>query len=316
MRHRVQTALTLAAALCFALLGGCAGGSAGAGARAAESAISAGRQPGYAAPPFADSVFHADAAAGENGALVDTLCTAQGYVAASAVSEKRLKFQINFGDIQYNYDLPNDGTPTIFPLQSGSGSYGLRVMQNTEDNKYIELYAVTAEVTLESEFAPFLRPSQIVHYAADDACVQLAGELAADSADDTALLASVYDYVVQHVTYDYDKAAAITSGSVTGYLPVPDDTLASGKGICYDYAALMAAMLRSQGVPTKLITGYVEDGSVYHAWDMVWLKNAGWVTVSFSVPANAWQRIDATFAAAGASASVGNGSDYIDRYTY
>ncbi len=63
-----------------------------------------------------------------------------------------------------------------------------------------------------------------------------------------------------NVDYDYDKAQNIVDNNVTGYLPDPDETLSTKKGICYDYAALAAAMLRSQGIPTKLITGYVSSG--------------------------------------------------------
>ena len=39
-------------------------------------------------------------------------------------------------------------------------------------------------------------------------------------------------------------------------LPSVDETLKTKKGICFDYAALMTAMLRSQGIPTKLEIGY------------------------------------------------------------
>ena len=44
-------------------------------------------------------------------------------------------------------------------------------------------------------------------------------------------------------------------------------------GICFDYAALMTGMLRSQGVPCKLVVGYA--GTVYHAWISVWTAEHG-----------------------------------------
>ena len=76
---------------------------------------------GYTAPPMEESVFDEAAAVGENGILVDTSHVAQGYVAASAVSDSRLKFQVVYGDVKYNYDLPSDGTPQCYVLQSGIG---------------------------------------------------------------------------------------------------------------------------------------------------------------------------------------------------
>src|SRR5699024_12562492 len=68
-------------------------------------------------------------------------------------SSDLLKFQVVCGETRYNYDLPGDGTPQVFPLQSGDGRYTFRVMQNTTEDKYVEICAVQAEVTLESEFA-------------------------------------------------------------------------------------------------------------------------------------------------------------------
>ena len=40
----------------------------------------------------------------------------------------------------------------------------------------------------------------------------------------------VYDYVVSSIAYDYEKAESVTSG----YLPDVDETLATGKGICFE----------------------------------------------------------------------------------
>ena len=102
-----------------------------------------------------------------------------------------------------------------------------------------------------------------------------------------------------------------------GYVPVPDDTMNSKRGICFDYASLAAAMLRSQGVPTKIIFGYVAPNDLYHAWNMFYTKEKGWITVSFEVRDNTWNRIDLTFSAGGAPDEfVGDGSHYTDVFYY
>ena len=85
----------------------------------------------------------------------------------------------------------------------------------------------------------------MVNYTADSACVAKAAELAQMAGDDAGVAAQVFAYVTQNITYDSAKAASVEDG----YLPDPDATLAAGTGICYDYAALTAAMLRSQGIP-------------------------------------------------------------------
>ena len=71
---------------------------------------------------------------------------------------------------------------------------------------------------------------------------------------------------MKNFTYDYDKAATVSSG----YLPVVDTVLDSKTGICFDYAAVMASMLRSQNIPTRLEIGYA--GDAYHAWISVYVK--------------------------------------------
>ena len=103
----------------------------------------------------------------------------------------------------------------------------------------------------------------------------------------------------------------------SGYLSDPDSTMSTGKGICFDYAVLAAAMLRSQGIPTKMVFGYVAPNGIYHAWNMFYTKETGWVTVSFSVNKETWTRLDLTFSANGAdSAFIGNGTNYADVYYY
>ena len=93
--------------------------------------------------------------------------------------------------------------------------------------------------------------------------------------------------------------------------------MATGKGICFDYASLAAAMLRSQGIPAKVIFGYVSPNDLYHAWNVFYTKKTGWVSVEFKVDKNTWNRLDLTFAANGADNDfIGDGSNYSDVYYY
>ena len=311
MRHNRITALLAAFAL---LLAGCgASGAGSAPGRSVAAAASEKAAGGYEAPPFRGAAFHADQAQGPAGAKVDVSAVAQGYVAVSAESSARLKFQVKAGDETYTYNLASDGTPSVFPLTCGSGKYLFRVMENTGGSKYAERYALSCSVALEDEFQPFLRPSDYVFYTEDSNCVRKAARFAAEAADELELVKAVYRFVTSSVKYDRDKAATVQSG----YLPDPDETMRTGKGICFDYASLAAAMLRSQGIPTKEIFGYVSPDGVYHAWNMFYTTMTGWVTVSFEVSGEEWTRMDLTFAANGASASfIGDGTNYTDVYCY
>ena len=260
-----------------------------------------------------ESGFHSGEARGANGVLLDLSAVQDGYVAVSAVSEKRLKFQVKIGEETYTYNLAGDGTPSVFPLSCGDGEYRFRVMENVTDSKYAELYSDSCAVTLRDEFQPFLRPSDYVPYDAESLCVARAAELAAAAGSEAELIGAIYGYICKNVRYDREKAAAVTAG----YLPDPDATMQSGLGICFDYASLAAAMLRSQGIPTRVIFGYVSPNDVYHAWNMFYSAEQGWVTVSFEIRENDWTRMDATFAANGADDSfIGDGGNYSDVYCY
>ena len=145
------------------------------------------------------------------------------------------------------------------------------------------------DVTLKDEFAPFLRPNQYVNYLTAPNTVALGAQLCDGLDHPLEKVAAVYDYVVQNLSYDEEKAATVKSG----YLPELDAILESKKGICFDYAAMMTAMLRSQQVPCKLVVGYA--GSIYHAWISVWTEEDGWIDGTIFFDGHVWKRMDPTF---------------------
>lgn len=310
MRFPRKRGVAAVALTCALSLAACSGGSSG-NVGGFDPGTTSG--PAWAMPAAALlSPFSADAVSAA-APVVDLSHASEGYVAASATSDARLKLQVVCGEMSYNYDLPSDGSPIVVPLNMGDGAYRVRVMQNTSGNNYVEVYAVDADVTLESEFAPYLRPNLFCDYDDSSAAVSKARELAAGAENEGDVMRDVCIWVASNITYDYDKAAELSGTS--GYVPSPDETLALGTGICFDYASLSAAMLRSLGIPCKVVTGYVSPDGVYHAWNLVYI-NGSWTSVEFSVRAGEWSRVDLTFAAAGAGDTVGDGTSYTDRYVY
>lgn len=268
---------------------------------------------GYQAPAMNIAEFHADKANGKNGAYLDLSMVSQGVVAAKGTSSKRLRFIIVVNDQNYYYNMKSDGTPSVFPLTMGSATYKFRIMENTTGSKYRELYSNSTWVQLDSQFVPYTRNSDYVPYSSASACVKKAAELAQTADSAMGVVSKVYEYITSGVTYDYNKANTVQSG----YMSDPDSTMNTGKGICFDYAALAAAMLRSQGIPVKMVFGYVGPSGAYHAWNMFYTAETGWVTVSFQVSKDTWNRLDLTFCAGGIDPSyIGNGTNYSDVYYY
>lgn len=251
--------------------------------------------------------------------IIDTRFVSQGYVVASVTSAVEAKFQVKSGTQLYNYDFDNDGTPQVFPLVYGNGNYEFTIFLHLEASQYEYFYVVKTNVTLENEFSPFLLPNQIVNYTPNSSAINLARQLISNCSSDLEVVQQVYYWVQHNITYDTDKADLVQK--VTGYRPDLEQVLQDKKGICYDYAALVAAMLRSNGIPCKLIKGYVnsEGKDLYHAWNMIWLKETGWVAVQMPSTPNEWERLDLTFAASGDPAMVeyiGDSSHYSDLYIH
>lgn len=249
-------------------------------------------------------------------AAIDYSNIKDGYVMAkfSAATDKRLKAQIAGPATTYTYDLPA-GMWVTFPLSDGNGDYKATVLENAGGSKYAAVVSVSFKVTLTDEFAPFIRPNQYVDYGAAEKTVAKAAELAGTISDPLEKVGKIYDFVVKNLTYDTKKAATVQSG----YLPVLDDVLAAKKGICFDYAALMAGMLRSQGVPCKLVVGYA--GKTYHAWINVWTEETGWVDGVIFFDGTTWQRMDPTFASSNQGSEailsyIGDGKNYTAKYMY
>lgn len=317
MRKIVSISLLLFVLIGAVFLAGCgdsggAGGSGGSGG-SGDSGGGNGSGKHYKAPAFKDSAFHENKAQGQGGVLLDLSQASKGYVALSVESDSRIKFQICKGKDTYTYDVSSDGTPSILPLQLGNGTYTFKVMKNISGSKYTQEYTASEDVKVKNKFMPFLRPSDYSDYSRKSECVQKAKEIADKSETSMDVVSEIFDYICDNVTYDKEKAETVQSG----YLPDPDETLSTGKGICFDYASLAAAMLRSQGIPTKIVFGYVSPDGLYHAWNMFYTKETGWVTVDYEVEENSWNRIDTTFSSNGTDDEfIGDGSNYTDVYFY
>lgn len=255
---------------------------------------------------------------GETGAVsIDASHAEKGYIMVKCANAgAKLKVIVTGpSGVKYTYNLNNRGEYETFVLSDGSGAYSIGVYENISGTKYSVLFTQKIQVTLENEFVPFLCSNQYVNFDEKSQVVALAHRLTANTADDLKKVQLIYDYVIKNISYDKEKAATVQSG----YLPDVDQVLRSKKGICFDYAAVMAAMLRSEDIPTKLVVGYT--GSVYHAWISTYTPETGWIEGIIFFDGVSWKLMDPTFASSGNSSKeimeyIGNGSNYTEKYLY
>lgn len=250
-------------------------------------------------------------------AVVDISNVSQGYVALRYTgSAKKISVEVTGKNNKtYRYFVNKTKEPTYFPLTSGNGNYQISVYENIQGDEYSVLMMDSFQVKLKNKFLPFLYPNQYVEFSKDTKAVKEAKKLSKGAKDDLSIVKSVYNYVIKNVKYDDKKAENVKSG----YLPSVDETLKTKKGICFDYAALMTAMLRSQGIPTKLEIGY--SGNVYHAWISTWLSEKGWVDNIIKFDGKSWGLMDPTLAANSDNKEdvkeyIGTGEHYSLQYSY
>ncbi len=227
----------------------------------------------------------------KNAVVIDYSNATKGYVSVKySGGSKRVKFRYVCGDKTYNFDVPVNGTVVYLPLSCGSGQYSFYVFENIEGNTYSTLLSESVNININDNITPYTYPNQFVSFVKSSECVKKAAELCAGKTGTIDKISAVFLYISDNITYDYDLASTVKSG----YIPDPDKTLKSKKGICFDYASLMSAMLRSQGIPTRLVIGYASP-NIYHAWNEVYTEQTGWITPELLMSNRGYNLTDATF---------------------
>ena len=202
------------------------------------------------------------------GVTIDASNVDDGYVAVKCESKSnKVKTQVMLGEHSYNYDLATDNEYDIYPLQMGNGTYKVRVLENAGGTSYTPLYQAEFDVNMSDTNRVFVYPSQYVWYTNETSAVVKSQELCANLSSDADKVDVIYDWVVDNMSYDKELAANVESG----YIPDLEEVMKSKKGICFDYCALFSAMLRAQGIPTKLVVGKVQPENITHSWSQVYV---------------------------------------------
>lgn len=251
-------------------------------------------------------------------AIIDYTNVAKGYVRVKFIddTQQRLKATVEgTDDVLYIYNIIQDEWATL-PLSDGSGDYTVTVFENVFDNKYRAILTKEIDVRLCNELAPFLVPNQYVNLAESPKTIMKAAELTVGAKTTSEKISRIYNYVVNTLCYDDEKAENVKPG----YLPNLDEILDTKTGICLDYAALMAGMLRSQNIPCRIVVGYA--GNVYHAWISVYVEEEmTMICGMYYYDEEHWLHMDPTFASGNqtnrsALEYINNGENYSRKYFY
>lgn len=247
-------------------------------------------------------------------AVIDYSNTSEGYIMVKYTGNNpKVKLQITGPDKNtYTYTLQKNANDA-FALTGGNGNYTANVLENIQGQSYALALTASFSAQLSSTLLPFLYPNQYVNFSAASQTVATGEELAKNCSTEIEVVQAVYNYVISNTSYDNAKVTAV----VSGYVPKVDEILASKKGICFDYAALMAAMLRTQNIPTRMETGYTATG-IFHAWISVYLTESGWVNGLISFDGKSWRMMDPTYASSSTDPNtfIPSASNYTVKYLY
>jgi hypothetical protein len=193
----------------------------------------------------------------------------------------KIKLIIEKEGEKYTYDVNSSGLKESFPLQLGNGDYKISLYKNTTGANYKFLQSKSINVQINNLNDVYLNSIQNINWNVDSKAVLKAVELTKEEKDLEKKAETLWNFMVKNNSYDFAKLSTLTSG----YIPVIDKTLEEKKGICYDFTSLYGAMLRSQGIPAKLVKGYApKNAAGYHSWNEV-----------YDVTKKAWVVIDTTY---------------------
>lgn len=211
---------------------------------------------------------------------LDTSHVKDGYIKVSYKnsSDKKMKIIVRKDNKAYNYDFYGKGEYENYPLQMGNGSYEITLFENIQGKEYYEVDSWEVEAKVDNIKSTYIISNKIVNWDKSTETINKAKLLTKNIKDDSKKVEFIYNYVVNEIKYDYSKLNTLGAA----YVPNIDSVVKDGKGICYDFSSVMAGMLRSVGVPTKLVMGYSNNAKGYHAWNEVYINNK-------------WMIIDATY---------------------
>ncbi len=174
---------------------------------------------------------------------------------------KNLKFSVEPQKIE-NED---ESTTAVFKFKNPEKLTKITVSGQIEVNNYDLLNALknpSPEQLYNKE--RYLSPEQFIE-SDNSEIIAKAKEL--EGKNERQTIKKVYYFVQKNMRYDASKD---TKGAV--------NALRTKKGKCSDYSALMTALLRANGIPSRIVSGnIIGKESIEHTRVEVYLKDLGWV---------------------------------------
>lgn len=217
-----------------------------------------------------------------NSDVIDTNYVSQGYVTIYYPTSTSAKMKVgiisNNKTVYYNYEPMKESS---YALSDGDGVYTITLYQNTQGNMYKKVAKKSVNVYLNNQLAPYLISTSEITFTENDMVCKRAHAICRRLSNDIDKVIAIRNYIARNIAYDYTLAKKVQIGLIKTYVPNASKTLSTGRGICYDSAALFAAMCRSENIPCVIEKGYIGDAR--HAWNKVYI-DGNWYKVDVALP--------------------------------
>jgi len=159
---------------------------------------------------------------------------------------------------KFDQKIPRDSTITIVQ----NVSFTAYPFAESIDVNKIESYDSNSEI-----YKEYTKPSDKIE-SDDPEISKLAKEIVGNETNPYKKAGLIYDFVTRHITYEIQDHEL---GAKYAYN--------NGKGDCTEFATLFAAMCRSEGIPVRLVEGYLCDSDTRagHIWTEFYVPPYGWV---------------------------------------
>ena len=160
----------------------------------------------------------------------------------------------------------------ILSCTYGNGDYTLSICEKgPEDEELDVVEKCDVYLNISDQLAPF---KGISYYTTKDAEIdKIANNI--KSSDQEDFVNKAYDYMIKNIGYDNSLAQVITENKINIYKPNIDEVINNKKGICLDQASLLGSLIKSRGIPVRIVIGW-NNRKAYHAWVEV-LLNGKWL---------------------------------------
>lgn len=212
-------------------------------------------------------------------------------------NENACKVDVVAGKYESKIYLP-DKNKVLIELYAGEAEYGTfesiildYIKAEKVDNKWAFIKSPVYEsnqkiFSIEKDGSEYLGETEFIQ-STNTKINELAEEITYGITDEYDQVKAIHDWIATNIYYDYD---ALSNGNYQNM--DAENVLLNKKGVCEGYANLMAALVRSKGIPCRVQGGYAlgidtnKEWSVLninitegnHAWNEAYV-NGQWIII-------------------------------------